>query len=655
MEKKTSILIAILLVAGLILSACSSGGADDGNTLSGKVYYDDTDSMVYKAEVLLDGQVRDETNYYGEFYITGLQEDSYTLRIRKREAIEEYVETVYPNINSDLGIIRVVPVADTTIINGKVNISNLTQYDDSEVSGSSTVKSASNYKNINKNKFVQDEIIVKYYNSTVTSASNSVKEVKGLNIAKKLNRGNGELVKFKIPAGKTVEDMIEYFSERPGIEYAEPNYYVYAQAIPNDEQYEDNNGIIQWGSIATNLEAAWDEQKYSNSVTVAVLDSGVIPDHEDLENNISGGANVVGDIGENNDPRDYTADSDISDRTTEADGGSHGTHVAGIIGALTNNNIGVAGVSWEINIMPVKVLDDTQTGNTFDIAEGIYFAVDNGADILNMSLGADLDSGELPSYLTEAVEFADRKSRILIAASGNEGSNYVLYPAAYPEVIAVGALDIYNQHASYSNYGSELDLVAPGGDDTDGILSTWGYYDDPNYITDYNYMVGTSMAAPYVSGAAALLLESGVSPHDIKNRLISTAVDLGPEGKDEKYGYGLLDVYGALLNKKITAPYVFAATKNNGTLIIESNSTRMNSDGSYTLSDRINGDYYMVAWRDINNNFEIDGGDYFGITESVEKYYSGSIYDNQDINMYYVTSSSTAASLSVEGIEKLRD
>jgi len=655
LKKKFLILIAMLIVGGLVLSACSSGSSP---SLRGKVYYNDSDSMVYNAEVLLDGQVRDRTDYYGEFYITGLNEDSYTLRIRKKDAIEDYVDTVFPEVNGDLGIIRVDPVADTTVINGQVKVSNLTLYKDSELSGSSNVKSASNFTQPNKEKFVQDEIIVKYDNSTITSASNSVKEVQGLNIAKKMNRGNGELVKFKIPKGKTVEEMIEYFSQQPGIEYAEPNYYVYPQAIPNDEQYEDNNGIIQWGSIASNLEAAWDEQKYSNSVTVAVLDSGIIPDHEDLEGNISGGANLVGDSGGNNDPRDYTADTDIRDRTTQTNGGSHGTHVAGIIGALTNNSTGIAGVSWGIDLMPVKVLDDTQNGNTFDVAEGIYYAVDNGADILNMSLGADLDSEEVPSHLTEAVEFADNKNKILVAASGNSGIDSILYPAAYPEVIAVGAVDRNNEQASYSNYGSNLDLVAPGGDfDVDtGILSTWGYYEDGTFYTDEYYeMEGTSMATAYVSGAAALLLEKDVAPRDIKDRLTSTAVDLGATGKDNEYGYGLLDAYGALLNKKIAAPYVFAATKNNNVITIASNSTRMNSDGSYTLSDRIIGDYYMVSWRDINNNFEIDGGDYFGITDTTEDYQPGVVYENQDIDMYYVTSSSSAAALSVEGIEKLRD
>jgi len=659
-QKKHLTLLIILLIGGLILSACSNGSSP---TLRGKVYYDDTDSMVYNAEVLLDGQVRDKTDYYGEFYITGLENDSYTLRIRKKDAIEDYVETVYPNVNNNL-IIKAVPVADTTIINGQVTISNRTEYESSAISSSSNLRSASNFKEFSKEKFVQNEIIVKYDNSTITSASNSVKEIQGLNIAKKINRGSGELVKFKIPAGKTVTEMIDYFSQKPGIKYAEPNYYVYSQSIPNDERYDEfdsnnNRSIIQWGSIAANLEAAWDEQKYSNSVTVAVLDSGIIPDHEDFsDDRLVSGANLVGDSGGNTDPRNYTANTDIRDRTTEADGGSHGTHVAGIIGALTNNTTGVAGVSWGINLMPVKVLDDTQSGTTFDVAEGIYYAVDNDADVLNMSLGADLDSNNLPTHLTEAVEFADSRDKILIGASGNNGSSSVLYPAAYPEVIAVGAVDINNQQASYSNYGSNLDVVAPGGDfDVDtGILSTWGYFENGTFYTnEYTEMEGTSMSAAYVSGAAALLLEAGVSPENVRRRLTSTAVDLGAEGKDSEYGYGMIDIYGALLNQKIGAPYVFAATENNGTLIIESNSTRMNSDGSYSLADRIIGDYYMVAWRDINDNFEIDGGDYFGITDAAEYYNPGAVYDNQDIDMYYVTSSSSAASLSVEGIEKLRN
>lgn len=656
LKKKLLILIAVLLVGGIVLSACSSSSP----SLRGKVYYNNTDSMVYNAEVLLDGQVRDTTNYYGEFYISGLNEDSYTLRIRKKDAIQDYVvEEVFPSVNGDLGIIRVEPVADTTTINGRVNINNLTLYKDSEVSRSSTIKSASNFKQSKKKKYVQDEIIVKYNNSTITSASNSVKEVQGLNIAKQMNRGNGELVKFKIPAGKTVEEMIEYFSEQPGIEYAEPNYYVYAQAIPNDTYYEEgfDGGIGQWGSIAANLEAAWDEQKYSNSVTVAVLDSGIIPDHEDLEDNISGGANFVGEES-NNDPSKYIGDDNFEDKTPYDDNndGSHGTHVAGLIGAITNNGRGVSGVSWGVNIMPVKVLDK-RGGELFDVLEGIYYSIDREVNIINLSLGipADKISDDDISSFREAIEEAVSENIVVVAAAGNTSS--MQYPALFSETIAVGSVDIDNQQASYSATGSRLDLVAPGGDTNSQILSTWGYYDSSNdeYITSYEYMSGTSMSAAYVSGAAALLLESGVRPRDLRSRLTSTAVDLGEAGKDEEYGYGLLDAYGALLNKRIAAPYVFAATESSGTIKIESNSTRMNSDGSYSLSDRINGDYKMVAWRDINNNFEIDGGDYFGITESDEYYQPDEIYDNQDINMYYVTESSSAASLSVEGIEKLRD
>ena len=635
-----------------MLSACSSGSSP---SLRGKVYYNDSDSMVYNAEVLLDGQVRDRTDYYGEFYITGLNEDSYTLRIRKKDAIEDYVDTVFPEVNGDLGIIRVDPVADTTVINGQVNISNLTQYDDSKISGSSNVESVSNFNQPKKEKFVQDEIIVKYDNSTITSASNSVKEVQGLNIAKKMNRGNGELVKFKIPKGKTVEEMMEYFSRQPGIEYAEPNYYVYAQAIPNDEQYEDNNGIIQWGSIASNLEAAWDEQKYSNSITVAVLDSGIIKAHEDIDNdNLINGANFVGPE-DNEDPRNYIGNNDFEDKTTDEDVGSHGTHVSGIIGASTNNSIGVAGVSWGVNIMPVKVLGNGGEGDLFDLLEGIYYSVDEEADILNLSL--EVPSENDIKSLEEAIKYAYNENRIIVASAGNDGVNSISYPANYQETIAVGSVNINNRVTNYSNYGSRLDLVAPGGDADNGILSTWGYYDEINdyYITTYKELNGTSMSAAYVSGAAALLLEKGVAPRDIKDRLTSTAVDLGAAGKDNEYGYGLLDAYGALLNKRIAAPYVFAATKNNNVITIASNSTRMNSDGSYTLSDRIIGDYYMVSWRDINNNFEIDGGDYFGITDTTEDYQPGVVYENQDIDMYYVTSSSSAAALSVEGIEKLRD
>jgi serine protease len=379
-----------------------------------------------------------------------------------------------------------------TKITGQVITSNRPEYIESAPSSMSNKNSIISLRvNSRSPKYIEDEIVVKYERTAQMSSMNNSVSVSGSNINKEIKTNSGNLVKIKIPKNKTVEEMIKYFEQQPGVSYAEPNYIAYAQAVPNDSYYEEykNGAIGQWGLWAINMNSAWDDQKSSSSVKVAVVDSGIIPDHPDFDTNdlTDDGANFVGEES-NSDPSGYIGDDQITDNTPQDNGGSHGTHVTGIIGALTNNSSGVAGVSWNVKIMPVRVLDSSQRGSTFDIAEGIYYAADSGADIINLSLG----SFEAPEHLEEAVKYADEEGSVLIAASGNyENSNEdsVFYPAAYKEVIAVGAVDINNKRADYSTSGSELDLVAPGGNSNYGILSTWGY--DGEAKDGYNYMSGT--------------------------------------------------------------------------------------------------------------------------------------------------------------------
>lgn len=539
-----------------------------------------------------------------------------------------------------------------TKITGQVITNNKPEYIETAPSSQSNSKSIISLRVNNQTpQFIEDEVIVKYEKSTQINSMNSNVQESGSQISNEIETRSGRIVKIKIPDNKTVEEMIKYFEQQTGVVYAEPNYLAYAQAVPNDSYYEEftNGAIGQWGLWAINMNNAWNERRNSNSVKVAVIDSGIIPDHPDFNYSdlTEDSANFVGTT-QNEDPRDYIGNDSIRDNTSLDNGGSHGTHVAGIIGALSDNSLGVAGVSWGVDLMPVRVLDSTQTGDTFHIAEGIYYAAENGADIINLSLGS---TGE-PDHLQEAVEFADREGSILIAASGNyedSDNDLVYYPAAYSEVIAVGAVDINNNRSDYSTSGSELDLVAPGGNGSYGILSTWGY--DGDVKDGYNYMSGTSMASAFVSGAAALLLESGVSPANIKDRLTSTAYDLGTTGKDDKYGFGMLDVYGALLGEKTEVPKVFVASRSDNKIYKESVPVEINSNGSYAISEEIEGRYYLVAWRDVNENEVIDGGDFFGITDNEIYFEPETIYEEQDINMYYVkpdTSEASASSLNIE-------
>lgn len=635
MWKKIFVFSVFLIFALILFSGCDIGG----RTLRGTVYYDDTETRVVDAEIRLDGIKRAETDYGGNFVITGLKEDSYLLTVHK-DGNEYFRQKISPRVDNDL-MINIGDKDNSTIVSGKVNISNRTEYEaaaSAMKSQSNNYKAFSNVKKQVENKFIEDEIIVKFDFSNQAGALSAANQVSGLNIAKELEVESGNLVKFKIPESKTVEEMIEYFNQQPGVEYAEPNYVAHALARPNDTLYED-----QWGSISANLEAAWDRQRYSSSIVVAVLDTGVIPEHSDLQANLLEGANFVGGV--EDDPADYNViDNDVRDWNEEA---SHGTHVAGIIGAVTNNNKGVAGVSWGIDIIPVRVLNSQRSGSHYDIAEGIYYSVDRGADIINLSLGSSGGS----SYLEEAVSYADSRNTILVGAAGNDGVSSVFYPAAYPEVISVGALTENDNLASYSNYGYSLDLLAPGGDinDGSGIVSTSGYYDESagDFEEDYMFMDGTSMAAAYVSGTAALLLEAGVRPSQVRDRLVNTAADYASS-------YGRLDAYGALLGKKLEAPYVFAAKVIDDQIIIESNSTRPDKDGNYTLYDDLEGEYYLIGWRDVNNSLEIDAGDYFGVLENPVNLRTNASFNNIDIDMYYVTEESTATSLNIENVERLK-
>jgi len=224
------------------------------------------------------------------------------------------------------------------------------------------------------------------------------------------------------------------------------------------------------------------------------------------------------------------------------DDDGHGTHVTGTIAQTTNNSLGVAGIAFNTTIMPVKVLNSAGTGTYQMIADGIYYAVNNGADVINMSLGGS----SAAVILEDAVNYAYDNGVVVIAASGNENLGQVSYPAAYNNVIAVGATQYDETRSSYSNYGSSLDLVAPGGGGSNGVVQqTFG-----NTVQDWGYWSyqGTSMAAPHVSGVTALLLSknSNLTPSELKTILESTAEDKGDLGWDQYYGHGLLDAHAAL-------------------------------------------------------------------------------------------------------------
>ncbi|MCM3746347.1 S8 family peptidase [Paenibacillus pasadenensis] len=318
--------------------------------------------------------------------------------------------------------------------------------------------------------------------------------------------------------------MMAYFRKKWNPVYAEPHYlYLTNDApdkgttknekpiVPNDRLYSD----YQWNLPSIEAELGWNLSKGSDNVKIAVLDTGVQEDHPDLVGKLAEGYNVV--------TPDDTPNDDVG----------HGTHVAGIIAASVNNSEGVAGLTWYNKIMPVKVLDGSGAGSTYSVAQGLIWAVDNGAKVINMSLGNYAQA----EFLHEAIKYAFDRDVVLIAASGNDNSEQPGYPAAYPEVFAVGSTDSRGEKSSFSNYGDYIDVAAPG----DSIAST---YTGGQYAA----LSGTSMASPHVAALAALIRSrnpdlSNVEVYDIMRK---TARDLGAKGKDQYFGYGQIDIDKAL-------------------------------------------------------------------------------------------------------------
>jgi thermitase len=304
------------------------------------------------------------------------------------------------------------------------------------------------------------------------------------------------------------------------ITFAEVDLAVRGAYTPTDPDFSDE--MMSYGLEHVQALDAWDIVKGSQQIVIAVVDSGVRFDHPEFGGRLLPGYDFVNDDGQ---PRDDSG---------------HGTHVAGVVAAALDNGQGVAGVCPNCLILPVKVLNENNLGTWSQLAQGIIFAVDNGARIINLSLGSDIPSETLAS----AVDYAVESGAVVIAAAGNYGSDDLFYPAALDGVIAVGATNSKGERWAKSDFGSYIDLSAPG----ELIYST--YYKLNNIYRGYTYMSGTSMASPFVSGVAGLLLsvEPKLSAQQVADALIFGAEDLGPEGWDGEFGHGRVNAMGSLLS-----------------------------------------------------------------------------------------------------------
>ncbi len=288
-------------------------------------------------------------------------------------------------------------------------------------------------------------------------------------------------------------------------------------------------GVVQpaqtlpWGINRIDAELVWPSGNAGDAVKIAVVDTGISASHPDLKDNIKGGYNAISPLKSWNDDN------------------GHGSHVAGIIAAL-DNTVGTIGAAPLADLYAVKVLNRQGSGYLSDIIEGLDWAVANGMQVVNMSLGT---SADVLSF-REAVQRVNAAGIAQVAAAGNSGGS-VSYPAAYSEVIAVSATDAGDNLASFSSRGPEVDLAAPGV----GIYSS---YKGTGYAT----LSGTSMAAPHAAGSAALILSAPISaaydadsdgvwdPNEVKQKLQDGALDLGSSGFDNLYGWGLVNAYNAV-------------------------------------------------------------------------------------------------------------
>ena len=386
-----------------------------------------------------------------------------------------------------------------------------------------------------RGEFVQDEVLVAFRRDANPSAlAGSV----GGRVQAELE-GLGVHV-LKVPHG-AVPRVVAALSRTPLVEFAEPNGYLHAFLDPDDPNdnttchpTSDGRCVTQWAWAKVNAYGAWSVTTGNASVRVAVVDTGV-----DVGNlnypwpDYTGHEDIVGCDGR----FDPIIKSFVSGESGNDDN-SHGTHVAGTIGACTNNGQGVAGASWAVQLMGVKVLDFSGSGTLSAVAAGIRWSADNGAKVINLSLG----TSSRYKTLERAVNYAWNRGAVLACAAGNDGTAARTYPAAYANCIAVAATDQNDLKADFSNYGADwVDVAAPGVD----ILSTmqdqwdwsflcWGY----GYCEIYDALSGTSMATPHVAGLAALVWARGQCSTNVcvRNKIESTADPIGGTGSLWKYG-----------------------------------------------------------------------------------------------------------------------
>lgn len=354
---------------------------------------------------------------------------------------------------------------------------------------------------------------------------------------------------------------IKALNARDDVEYAEPNYIHRMQLTPNDPLYSE-----QYHYKSIKLPQAWDLTTGSSNVIVAVIDSGVFLNHPDLNGKLASGYDFISDTSTSRDGDGIDPNpDDPGDSPQRGASAWHGTHVTGTVSAVTGNNLGGAGAGGLTRVMPLRVLGLNGEGSSYDVIQAVRYAAglsndsnttpSQRADIINLSLGATSSS----SAEQEAFSDARNAGVIIIAAAGNSNSTAPFYPASYNGVVSVSATAPNNSRAYYSNYGSSIDVAAPGGDlryDTngdgqnDGVISTSVDDSSGSRQESYTLQEGTSMATPHVAAVAALMkaVYPAMTPAQFDDLLSAGDItdDIGDAGRDDEFGHGLLNAYKAV-------------------------------------------------------------------------------------------------------------
>lgn len=377
------------------------------------------------------------------------------------------------------------------------------------------------------------------------------------------------LYRLQLKANTSFSSAIQQLQQDPHVMYAEPNsdlalvpYQVRDSDFKVAYQPNDANYGLQWNMKSSKIDQAWALTRSNKKIIVGVIDSGVDPNHPDLQPHLL----PMEDIWSEMEGADLLSTGGKTINFGGKDGNGHGTHTTGVIGAVMNNRQGVAGVAGEgIKILPIKATDNTGNTNAAVLTAAFQRAIDKGVNVINISIGGPKDKGT--QAFIDVIRLAVSKNITIVSATSNESSRFdnlitpVYVPAAYPEVIGVGAHTEFDKVASYSNGGPEIDLVAPGGGGLDlkrgegaQIWSTWPTYPTQQFYakrilsTSYAATSGTSMACPHVAGVVALMLsrEPSLTPQQIRGRLIATADDIDVPGFDESTGYGKMNALRAL-------------------------------------------------------------------------------------------------------------